>query len=115
MLVTKKGTPFINAADITWETVGEGVQRKMLGYDDQLMMVSVRFEKGAIGSPHHHKHRQVTYIESGTFEVTIDGNTAILRQGDSFFVAPDLLHSVVALEEGVLLDIFTPCREDFLL
>src|ERR1051326_6656786 len=98
---------FINAGSISWDTVADGVQRKILGYDDQVMMVHIRFEKGAIGTLHHHVHRQVSYVESGSFEVTIDGKKDILRQGDCFFVAPDLVHGVVALEKGSLVDVFT--------
>jgi quercetin dioxygenase-like cupin family protein len=97
-----------------WEQLGGGIERKILGYDDQLMMVVVRFEKGAVGSLHHHFHRQVSYVASGKFEVNVDGNKKILQQGDSFFVAPDLIHGVEALEAGSLVDIFTPAREDFL-
>ena len=105
---------FIAADKIQWEQLGGGVERKMLGYDDQLMMVVVRFEKDAIGSLHHHVHRQVSYVASGKFEVTIDGNKKILHQGDCFFVAPDLVHGVLAIEAGTLVDIFTPARQDFL-
>ena len=78
------------------------------------MMVVVRFGKGAVGSLHHHPHRQISYVESGRFEVTIGGEKNILEQGDCFFVAPDLVHGVVALTDGILVDIFTPAREDFL-
>jgi quercetin dioxygenase-like cupin family protein len=78
------------------------------------MMVHIRFEKGAVGSPHHHIHRQVSYIESGRFEVTIDGKKSILKQGDCFFVLPNLEHGVVALEKGSLLDVFAPARMDFI-
>ena len=105
---------FTAADEIQWEQLGGGVERKILGYDDQLMMVVVRFEKDAIGSLHHHVHRQVSYVASGKFEVTIDGNKKILKQGDCFFVAPDLVHGVVAIEAGTLVDIFTPARQDFL-
>jgi quercetin dioxygenase-like cupin family protein len=105
---------FINSADIKWETVANGMERKILGYDDQVMMVLVRFEKGAIGALHHHVHRQISYVESGRFEVTIDGKNTILEQGDCFFVAPNLVHGVVALEKGMLVDVFTPARADFL-
>jgi quercetin dioxygenase-like cupin family protein len=105
---------FINSGNIKWETVDNGVERKILGYDDQVMMVCVRFEQGAIGSLHHHLHRQVSYVESGRFEVTIDGKKSILEQGDCFFVAPDLVHGVVALEKGTLVDVFTPARMDFI-
>lgn len=116
-MITKqsiKGNAFTSSANIAWEIVGEGVQRKILGYDDEIMMVVVQFEKGAIGSLHHHVHRQVSYVESGKFEVTIDGSKRILQKGDCFFVAPDMVHGVVALEEGSLIDIFTPARQDFI-
>ncbi|MEI6946372.1 cupin domain-containing protein [Paraflavisolibacter sp. H34] len=114
VLESLKGKAFIPAGAIDWQTVGEGVQRKILGYDDEVMMVVVRFEKGAIGSLHHHVHRQISYVESGSFEVTIDGNKKVLEKGDCFFVAPDLVHGVEALEEGALVDIFVPARQDFL-
>jgi len=105
---------FIISDDIAWESVDPGVKRKILGYDDELMMVRVQFEKGAIGNPHHHIHRQVTYVESGSFEVTIDEKKKVLEKGDCFFVEPDLEHGVVALEQGCLIDIFTPARENFI-
>src|SRR6476619_544571 len=104
---------FNKSANLDWETADAGVERKILGYDDQVMMVGVRFEKGAVGSLHHHVHRQISYVESGRFEVTIDGKKSILEKGDCFFVAPDLVHGVVALEKGSLVDVFTPARMDF--
>lgn len=110
----RKGHAFIMSKEIEWETVAEGVERKILGFDDEVMMVCVSFVQGAIGTLHHHVHRQVTYIESGVFEVTIAGNKKILQKGDCFFVSPDLVHGVLALEEGTLIDIFTPAREDFI-
>lgn len=105
---------FIHSEGIAWETVDNGVDRKILGYDDQVMMVCVRFEKNAIGSLHHHVHRQISYVESGSFEVSINGEKSILQKGDCFFVEPNLIHGVVALEKGVLVDVFTPARMDFL-
>jgi len=108
------GKAFIHSKEIPWEQTGNGVERKILGFDDQVMMVCVRFEKDAVGSLHHHPHRQISYVESGRFEITIDGKKKILEQGDCFFVAPDVVHGVVALVKGILVDIFTPAREDFL-
>jgi quercetin dioxygenase-like cupin family protein len=109
-----KGEAFIVSSEIEWEEVDKGVERKMLGYDDEVMMVCVRFKKGAVGSLHYHVHRQITYVQAGSFEVTINDHKKVLGQGDCFFVAPDLVHGVVALEEGSLVDIFTPARQDFL-
>lgn len=111
---SNKDKPFVIAEQIAWETVDKGIERKILGHDDEVMMVSVRFEKGSIGTLHHHVHRQISYVESGSFEVTINGNKKILNKGDCFFVAPDLEHGVLALEGGTLIDVFVPSRADFL-
>src|SRR5262245_14628258 len=108
------GKSFIDASEIEWENVGDGIERKILGFDDEVMMVHIRFAKGAIGTLHHHFHRQISYVESGSFEITINDKGTILKQGDCFFVAPDLVHGVVALESGTLVDVFAPARKDFI-
>ena len=53
-------------------------------------------------------------MESGEFEATIDGETKTLHAGDSFYVAPNKSHGAVCKKSGVLIDIFSPQREDFL-
>ncbi|MCL4117500.1 UNVERIFIED_CONTAM: hypothetical protein GTU68_042301 [Idotea baltica] len=97
-----------------WEELGGGVSRKFLGYDNQIMMVLVKFEKGALGSPHQHFHTQTTFVAAGTFEFEIDGVKQVVKAGDGVYIEPNLLHSAVCLEEGMLIDTFSPVREDFL-
>ena len=96
------------------EQVAEGITRQFLGYGPELMAVKVWFEEGAEGYQHDHPHTQVSYVESGEFETTVDGVTKTLRAGDSFYVAPNKLHGAVCKKAGVLIDIFSPHREDFL-
>jgi quercetin dioxygenase-like cupin family protein len=105
---------FVRSRDTAWETVGDGVRRQILGHGPDLMMVRVEFRKGAVGTMHHHPHRQVTYVASGSFEATIDGRTMTLGPGDCFYVAAGLPHGAVAKEDGTLIDVFTPAREEFL-
>ena len=105
---------FVHGADQAWEDLGGGVSRQVLAHDAVLMMVRVRFEAGAVGAVHAHPHRQVTLVESGRFQVTIAHEARVLEAGDSFFAAPDEEHGVVAMEAGVLVDVFTPARSDFL-
>ena len=105
---------FVQGEICPWQQAGEGVRRKVLGYDPQLMMVAVEFAKGAVGSVHKHPHRQVTYIKSGSFEVQIGPQKKVLRQGDCYFIPPNVEHGVISLEKSSLVDIFTPAREDFL-
>mgnify|MGYP000856124602 FL=1 len=97
-----------------WEDLGNGVKRQFVGYNSQIMMVIVKFEKGAIGALHQHFHSQITYVTEGSFEVTNDNQTKILNKGDGFFAQPNIEHGVVCLEEGILIDSFTPYREDFM-
>lgn len=93
--------------------LGEGIQRKVLAYHDNLMVVEVSFEKGAVGALHAHPHEQITYILEGAFEFNIGGEKKVVRAGDTTFKEPDIEHGAVCLEKGKLLDIFTPMRKDF--
>jgi len=94
--------------------LGNGMKRQMLSYDSQLMLLRVTFVKGTVAALHNHPHRQVTYVESGRFELTMGEEKSMLKPGDSFFIPPNVMHGVVALDEGSLIDVFTPAREEFL-
>lgn len=101
-------------SEIEWEQVGPGLERQIMGYDDKIMLVNVRFKKGAIGQMHNHPHSQTTYVVSGLFEVTVDGEKKVLNTGDGFYIPPMAMHGAVCLADGVLIDVFSPHREDFL-
>lgn len=103
---------FVNN-DIALEDLGDGIKRKVLAYNDQLMIVEVHFEKGAVGVMHTHPHEQCTYCLEGAFEFNIGGEKKIVKKGDSTYKEPNIEHGAVCLEKGILLDIFTPKREDF--
>ena len=105
---------FLFTKDKEWETVGEGVKRKIMGYDDKIMLVHVSFEKGSIGPMHQHHHSQVTHVVCGVFDVTIDGETQRLSTGDNFYIPTNALHGAVCIEPGELIDVFSPIREDFM-
>jgi len=97
----------------SWETVGEGVQRQILGYDDKVMLVKVKFEKGGCGLLHNHAHSQVSYVESGAFEMTIGETKKIIKKGDGYYVPPFTTHGCICLEAGMLVDAFGPARWEF--
>lgn len=105
---------FQNEQESGWEVTGPGVQRQVLGYDDKLMLVKVKFEKGGVGEAHSHPHAQASYVESGSFEMTIGDTKKIINKGDGYYVPPYTVHGCVCLEEGMLVDSFSPCRWDFI-
>jgi len=101
-------------SELPWEDMHNGTRRQLFGYDDKVMMLKIKFETGAIGTMHHHHHSQVTYIESGMFDMTIDNITRRLKAGDGYFVPSHAVHGIVCIEAGMLVDVFSPHREDFL-
>jgi quercetin dioxygenase-like cupin family protein len=96
------------------EQVAEGVSRRVLVHGGKMMSVEVTFQQGAIGPLHRHPHEQLTYVRSGRFRFTIGDEIHEVGAGDTLYKQPDILHGCVCLEAGVLIDIFTPQREDFL-
>lgn len=105
---------FIKNDDIRLTDLGGGVSRKVLAYDEDIMSVEVRFKKGAVGAVHTHPHTQISYVLEGKFEAMIDGKTEIISKGDTYITPKNAPHGVVCLEDGALLDIFTPMRKDFI-
>jgi quercetin dioxygenase-like cupin family protein len=114
MTTTETVKVFVANNEIPWEEVGKGVRRKIMAYDDKLMLVRVEFETGGVGTLHQHYHLQITHVESGAFEVEIAGEKRVLKAGDVFHIPSNVLHGVVCLEAGVLIDVFSPKREDFI-
>ena len=105
---------FLSGKDLPTEAVADGVTRQIMGFNDQIMMVKVYFETGGEGYVHNHFHSQVTYIESGEFEVKVGDEKRTLVAGDCFFMEPNIEHGAVCKKAGVLIDVFSPVREDFL-
>jgi quercetin dioxygenase-like cupin family protein len=105
---------FLIDAELKWDDLGGGVKRQIVGYNQDLMIVKFKFEKGGVGALHCHPHSQSAVVVSGVFELTIDGVTKVLKAGDGYMVEPNVVHCAVCLEAGELIDAFNPCRQDFL-
>lgn len=112
--MVKSSSEFIHDRETVWQEVAPGVSRKIVGYDDKIMMVKVMFSAGGVGVMHDHFHSQVTYVVSGKFRMTIGDDVREIQGGDSFYVPPFVTHGCVCIEDGMLIDVFSPAREDFL-
>lgn len=91
-----------------------GVKRQVLSQNPTLMVVSFQFETGAVGALHRHPHVQSTYVAKGKFEFYRDGVPHVISVGDSLVMDSDMEHGCKCLEEGELIDVFSPRRDDFL-
>ncbi len=111
---TKKNQRYVPHENTIEEYAADGVFRRILAYTDGLMCVENSFEQGAVGALHSHPHTQITYIIEGEFEFEIEGEKYTVKKGDSLYKTSDEIHGCVCTKKGVLLDIFTPMREDFI-
>ena len=97
------------------EITPEGAERRILSYGGGMMLVQFTFAAGVSAALHSHPHEQIGYVVSGAIDLIMDGHEpAHLTAGSSYYVAPHVRHGVITHAPTVLLDCFTPIREDFL-
>jgi quercetin dioxygenase-like cupin family protein len=96
------------------ERVADGIERQVI-WGERLMVCRVRFAPHVATALHAHPHEQMTLVERGRVRFTVSGQTVEASAGDVMCFPPQLEHAAVMLdEEVILLDVFTPVREDFL-
>lgn len=96
------------------EQIGEGVQRQMI-WGNRVMVCRLRFRPHVVTVVHTHPHEQITLVERGRLRFTIAGVERVAAAGDVLHFSPQVAHGATMLdEEVVLIDIFSPVREDFL-
>lgn len=104
-----------DAASAAVVVTPEGAQRQVLSYGGGMMLVQFTFPAGVAAPVHSHPHEQLGYVVSGEIELIMEGQeTTRLTTGCSYYVPPNVRHGVITHTPTVLLDSFTPLREDFL-
>ena len=96
------------------ERIANGIDRQMI-VGEKLMMCRLTLQPHVDTPVHSHPHEQMTIVERGRVRFTIDGNARVVGAGDVLHFPPNVAHGATMLdEEVVLIDIFTPIREEFL-
>jgi quercetin dioxygenase-like cupin family protein len=91
-----------------------GLTRKVLAYNDKLFLAEHRLAKGFNGALHSHPHEQLVYVISGRLRITTPGESFEVTPGDTFLVRGGVQHAAAALEDSLVIDVFSPCREDYI-
>jgi quercetin dioxygenase-like cupin family protein len=92
----------------------EGVHFSALVYGEKTLMGEFRISKGAAIPPHAHPHEQTGVMISGRLRFNIDGDIIEVEPGDSWCIPGNVEHSVKSLEDSVVIEVFSPVREDYL-
>jgi quercetin dioxygenase-like cupin family protein len=96
------------------EKTAEGIERQML-VGKNMMICRFRFAPFLVTPEHEHPHEQMTLVEHGRVRFFIESQERIASEGDVLHFPPNCRHGATMMEqEVVLIDIFSPIREDFL-
>jgi len=105
---------FAKIDQVDVKKVKEGIEMKVLVWSGTLMMTQVSFKKGAVGDLHSHPHEQISYVVEGELIYTVGEEKYHMKAGSVVYVPSNVKHQVEALADAILLDVFTPVREDYL-
>ena len=101
------------STDITASIPEPGLTRRLGAFNEKLSLVEHHMEKGWVGALHSHPHDQIAYVVRGHLKVRVAGTAFEMKAGESFVVRGGVDHQATALEESVVIDVFTPCRQDY--
>ena len=113
-----KDAPGRDVTKYRWAEIGDEklnplLTRKIISCD-RVMLSELVLKKGCVVPPHHHENEQVSYIIQGTLKFEVNGREIILHAGEVLHIPSNVVHSAVALEDTLDLDIFSPPRQDWL-
>jgi quercetin dioxygenase-like cupin family protein len=104
----------VNWSEIQIEHPAEGIARQMV-VGDNLMMCRFRFAPHLVTPEHSHPHEQMSVVVQGRVRFFVEGQERIASPGDVLHFPSGCRHGATMMdEEVILIDIFTPIREDFL-
>ena len=107
--------PMISKADPEgYREVLDGVRLKALVHGERTLLTEVKLARGAIVPEHQHPHEQTGYLISGALRFFSGDQEWVARPGDSWNLAGEYPHGAEALEDTVVVEVFSPVREDYL-
>ncbi|MBM4315462.1 MAG: cupin domain-containing protein [Deltaproteobacteria bacterium] len=95
-------------------SMAEGIERKTLVHGDKTLMTKFLLRKGSIVPRHAHPHEQIGYLVKGCMQFLIGAEKFEAQAGDSWCIAGGVEHKVDIMEDAVVVEVFSPVREDYL-
>jgi quercetin dioxygenase-like cupin family protein len=105
---------FGKKSDNGYSRVLEGIEIKTLVHGRETLMTEFRLKKDSALPEHSHEQEQTGYLVSGKIRLFIDGESQVMGPGDSWMIPSNVRHRAEILEDSTALEIFSPCRSDYL-
>ena len=97
-----------------WQYISSEIRRKIFPPGKEMMSMLIEFKVGGYGPEHSHPHEQLGFVVKGKIKMVLDEKEIIASAGEQIWVPGNVSHSVLALEDSLVLETFTPLREDLL-
>ena len=96
------------------QRIADGIDRQILS-STRLMVCRFSFAPGVVTPVHSHPHEQLTFVERGRVRFRVAGADHVASAGDMLLFPSGVEHGATMLDEPVVLvDVFSPPREDLL-
>ena len=105
--------PVTRKADKRHMDRAPGVVVNILTDGDRAMLCEVLLEPGSVVPSHTHVHEQTGTLISGRMQFDIGDETFDLHPGDSWMIPSNLPHEARAVDQCVVVEVFSPPREDW--
>jgi quercetin dioxygenase-like cupin family protein len=105
--------PLYDWSAIPVEKLNENITRQAV-HTGNMTIARLGIRQGGVVPEHHHTNVQISMVEAGALRFIMEGQETVVKAGQMMHILPDVPHSVVALEDSVAVDLFTPQREDWI-
>ena len=105
---------FQQKSETGYTIMAAGIERRTLVYGQKTLMAEFRLKKGSVLPRHAHPHEQTGYLVQGRLRFTVGEETRDVQAGDSWCIAGGVAHSVEVADDALVIEVFSPVREDFL-
>ena len=102
----------MNLSNLKYKEVFPGLKGKLI-HGKNISWAFWEVKKGAVVPEHSHVHEQIMYVQKGEFEFKLKGITKVYSAGDIVYVPSNCKHSGKALTQCLLMDVFSPTRDEY--
>lgn len=98
--------------EVPVEQLSPSIGRQML-HTETMTLARITLRRGAVVPLHGHANEQIATVLEGRLRFEVDGEERVVAAGESVPLTANVPHAVEALEDSVVLDVFSPVRDDW--
>ena len=103
---------------LAWEKVKKEIMNEKLSrrvvHGEKITVAQLELAKDCTVPVHHHENEQISVVLQGWLKFNLDGREILVHGGEVLVIPSNIPHNVVALEDSIVVDVFSPIRQDWL-